>query len=31
LENEVKSSGKTLSEMSLEEMDAYWEAAKSKE
>jgi len=31
LENEAKSSGKTLSEMSLEEMDAYWEAAKSKE
>lgn len=31
LENAAKSSGKTLSEMSLEEMDAYWEAAKSKE
>ena len=31
LEKEAKSSGKTLSEMSLEEMDAYWEAAKSKE
>lgn len=31
LENEAKSSGKILSEMSLEEMDAYWEAAKSKE
>jgi XTP/dITP diphosphohydrolase len=28
LENAAKSSGKTLSEMSLKEMDAYWEAAK---
>jgi XTP/dITP diphosphohydrolase len=31
LENAVKSSGKTLAEMSLKEMDAYWEAAKNKE
>jgi len=31
LENAAKSSGKTLAEMSLKEMDAYWEAAKNKE
>jgi XTP/dITP diphosphohydrolase len=31
LGNAAKSSGKTLAEMSLKEMEAYWEAAKNKE
>ncbi|WP_339902234.1 nucleoside triphosphate pyrophosphohydrolase [uncultured Cyclobacterium sp.] len=31
LENAAKASGKTLADMSLDEMDAYWEAAKNKE